>query len=270
MINKLRSICCLASDMDGTLLDGKKQISEKNRDAIAQFVKAGGIFTFATGRMEKTVRPYVQQVGLSVPAILYNGAKIYDFAKEQVLWEKNLPFECSETVRDLSQLFADVCLFLYQAEKVIVFQNHEYIDQLQRVANIPLLRIGGLGDLPQLPLTKVVLHHADVNRLEQVKTYLQQNTGYHIVYSHSHYLEILPSGVSKGAALRIWSDITNISLGQIMAIGDNMNDLEMLQTAGYGVAVANAHPDLKQAADHITVSHEEHAVAALIEKWINR
>ena len=88
-----------------------------------------------------------------------------------------------------------------------------------------------------------------------------------MVNSEVNYLEILASGVSKGSALHYLATHLNMSVDEVIAIGDNRNDVEMIREAGLGVAVANAHPDVKQVADMITDSNDDDGVAKVIEQY---
>ncbi|MBO8170481.1 MAG: HAD family phosphatase [Bacillaceae bacterium] len=266
-MNQIKS-SCIVSDMDGTLLNRDKQISAGNLRAIRQFVRTGGTFTVATGRMAKTVRPYAEELELKCPVILYNGAQIFDFTQNRVLWEKRLPAQAITLIKEMAARFPDISLFMYEGDHILVFQNHAYIREVEQSKKLPLRRIGHADDITGINLFKIVLYHVDVNRLREAELLLKQNTAYQIVYSHPHYLEVLPEGVSKGSALRVWSEWTGIPQAQVLAVGDNMNDEALLKEAGIGVAVSNAHPDLKKIADHITVSHDEDAVKVLIENWM--
>ena len=89
-----------------------------------------------------------------------------------------------------------------------------------------------------------------------------------LVSSEANYLEILPAGVSKGNALKYLAEYLRIPLREIIAVGDNLNDVEMLSEAGLGVAMGNAHPELKKVADHVTDSNDNDGVAKLIEHYL--
>jgi hypothetical protein len=91
-----------------------------------------------------------------------------------------------------------------------------------------------------------------------------------IVYSESNYLEILPQGATKGNALAALLDILNIDGLHTVAVGDNLNDLSMVRKADCGYAVANAHPGLRDIADAVTVHHEQHAIAAIVQELVDK
>ncbi len=268
-IKDLSHIRSLISDMDGTLLNARKEVSPQNLEAIRFFEEQGGLFTLATGRMEHTVRKYAKLINVNTPVILYNGAKIYDFKEEKALWQQALPVDVHDLIAEIDRRNPDIMQFVYQGTEVVVYQQHPYIyEEVKKRTYIPLRHVEGIKEVKkEVPLFKVVLHHTNPERLKQLEKELREQTPYPVVYSDEQYLEILPPGVSKGEALKIWAEHTGITLAEMMSVGDNMNDVEMLQETDWGVAVDNAHPFVKKVADHVTVSCEDHAIARLVDHW---
>jgi len=254
----------LVCDMDGTLLQEDQEISAQNLTAIQYFVEQGGLFTVATGRTEKSVERYLDRLPINVPAILYNGAVIFDFPTGKCLVDCRLPDETRRIVSQLLEIFPEIGVEVYH-EGVIYYPFVNSITTMHRY------REGFNPDFTNFHMLpyrwhKVVLA-IDPGTIEAVHAYLRGIAqGFDIVQSEPHFLELLPAGANKGSALRVLTAMIDIDLSRTIAIGDNLNDLEMIREAGYGFAVENAHPELTRNADFYCAHHNDHAVADLIRK----
>ena len=255
----------LISDMDGTLLDSDSRISEQNREAIHRFVDAGGLFTLATGRTDRSVSHYLDQLPINVPAITFNGAVIYDFAKDDVLWYDCLPENIYDVVKDVMVEFPELAVSIFHKKQVFTpAVNIETFKHAKREWFEPIQV--PLGEVP-FPWYKIILAW-DPPKLPAVDAYLAARKEiFHKVYSEPQFLELLKITTSKGHALKKLLEIINNPDLRVIAIGDNMNDLEMLKEAGVGVAVGNAASKLKEKADICSVDHNMHAVSQVID-WI--
>ncbi|WP_282940345.1 HAD family hydrolase [Paenibacillus sp. RC67] len=261
----------LISDLDGTLLNQTHQISLENENAIRRFKEMGGLFTLATGRMEDAVEPFVQKLGVDVPVILYNGAKIVDPVTKKVLYEKKLTIPLSLWSQFMDSLIAsdDMALLVYRNGQVYapvrnaVLEKHEHKDG---VVCLPFT-----DDIIAEPVTKVMIISSSIDKVKQLEqAVLDSGLPCEMVYSESNYLEILPQHTTKGTALIELLRILRIDHPYTIAVGDNLNDLALIQQADLGYAVENAHPQLAAAADAVTVHHERHAIAAIIGDFIEK
>ncbi|WP_179232937.1 Cof-type HAD-IIB family hydrolase [Paenibacillus rigui] len=258
----------LVSDLDGTLLDTAQRISPENLEAIRRFREQGGIFTLATGRMEQSVIPFVQAMNLDVPVIVYNGARIYSPATGEVLYDRHLPLTQALWDQFLEQADDSIGIFLYRGGQVYTPYRNEIVEKHERKDRVPCHLLTDRTVFNDV--TKVLLISDD---LEKLKRYgqLVEDSGIanEMIYSEWNYLEVLPPDVSKGIALQELQRILNLEHAYTMAVGDNLNDLSMVRCANRGYAVENAHPDLKEAADELTVHHEQHAIAAIIQNYFH-
>lgn len=256
----------LVSDLDGTLLDTAQRISPENIEAIRRFREQGGIFTLATGRMEQSVIPFVQTLQLDVPVIVYNGARIYSPATGEVLYDRHLPLTQELWDRLLEQADDAVGIFLYRGGEVYTPFRNEIVEKHERKDRVPCILLTDrnvFGDV-----TKLLLISDDLEKLKRFECIVEDSgMPNEMIYSEWNYLEVLPPDVSKGVALQELQRILNLENAYTMAVGDNLNDLSMVRCANRGFAVENAHPDLKEAADDITVHHEQHAIAAIIQNY---
>lgn len=262
MMRKRFSDMVLLCDMDGTLLNSKGQLSEENRKAIYYFVDNGGRFTVATGRMVFAVRNYLPALPVNLPAILYNGAAIYDFQKNEVLWEDCLREDVKSVLKELMTTFPEIGVEVFQGGDIYFLREHEETEKHRlREGFIP--KTGGIEDIPG-DWYKVILA-CEPEKLFRVEDFLRERQGsFRAVYSEPQFLELLNQGASKGRAMQELAARTGFSLSAVIAMGDHMNDMEMIRMAGLGVAPANAREEIRMAAKYCCCHHDEHAVAEII------
>lgn len=249
--------------MDGTLLRRDHTISEKNKQALKHFTLNGGRFTVATGRMVEAVRAYMPDLPINAPAILHNGAKIYDYAAERTLFEKAIEENRKDAVRKAYSLFPELGIEIYSEEVVYVYKkceetkrfltrNYEVVYEMpDEVWDKPWIKVLLIGDKPLL------------DRYEPV--YRSELDSGYAVRSGDKFLDIVTNGVSKGDAMTRLAKNLNISPDKIIAVGDNMNDISMLTAAGISYAVGNAEAAVKQIAAHLAPSNNDDALAYIIE-----
>lgn len=267
MSTKIFDGILLVCDMDGTLLDSKSQISRENQAALDYFVRHGGLFTVATGRMEGSLRRFLPSLPINVPSIFYNGALIYDLASQKILWEARLPEAVKPLILDLCNAFPGLGVEIFHYSEVhFPYQNCETEKHRCREAFLP--RVTPLDQVP-FPWIKIILAE-EPGKLPAVESYLAGPLAhapdlFRTVYSEPQFLELLPAGASKGDALRKLLQIMARQDLKVVAMGDHLNDLEMIETADRGIAVANAHPRLKKAARYRYGHHDQHAVAQVVE-----
>lgn len=265
MLNLLFENILLVCDMDGTLLNSQSQVSKQNRSALEYFVERGGLFTIATGRMEKSIAAYLAILPVNVPAILYNGAMIYDCGQHRVLWQNCLTPEVGNIVNELLVRFPGLGIEVFNAGDVYFLQQNEETER-HKIKEGFLPRSMALELIPK-PWYKVLLAWKP-EQLARVARFLQDsNICCRAVYSEPQFLELLHNSVSKGHALQKLIKILGRTNLAIVAMGDNLNDLEMIEIAGTGIAVENAHPALKKVAKRCCCHHNSHAVAQVIQ-WI--
>ncbi|WP_171654063.1 HAD family hydrolase [Paenibacillus foliorum] len=256
----------LISDLDGTLLNASQQISSENELAIKRFIEKGGLFTLATGRMEEAVMPFIHKLGLDLPVILYNGAKIYCPVTDKVLYERKLTFPQALWDIIMRRLSDDLVLLVYQGGQVYaplrnaLLEKHELKDAVKCLTFEDKLMLG--------PVTKLLIISERIEAAKEIEQAVRDSSlPCEMVYSESNYLEILPQHATKGTALRELVRLLKVDELYTVAVGDNLNDLTMIIEADLGYAVGNAHPLLTDAADAVTVHHESHAIAAIIGEF---
>lgn len=256
----------VVTDVDGTLVDDRQNISSANAKAIRKFQECGGLVTLATGRVEDSARPFVRALGIRIPVILYNGAKIFDFASGTCRYESRLEPFVAETVLAAVRSCGLDAVF-YADGSAGVLKRSAVIEAYERKDGIRCRELGPDADRFARRSVKILIIE-ESGCFEVIEDALQ-SVGEHcsIVRSEPTYLEVLPKGISKGSALIRLSEILEVPLEEMIAVGDQLNDLDMIRLAGLGVAVGNAHEAVKKAADVVVRSHLEDAVADIIERF---
>lgn len=260
----------IVSDLDGTLIDSKHNISKENIDAISSYVKKGGLFAVATGRTEINVKPYIKDLEINFPCILYNGAIIYDNEKKQFIKGTYLDNKyLLEPLKEILGQYKNLCMQIFSEGKMFITSGMDTLDPVVIKEGQPY-EFASIDDIAEQKWIKIIFNDTNA-ALKSIQQFLNNSIPPGIistVFSTSTYLELLAYGVSKGSALSDLTEILGIERQKVIAIGDYCNDIEMIKAAGVGAATANAHPLLKEAADITAVSNDEHAIQYLIKKVI--
>ncbi|MCX7709227.1 MAG: Cof-type HAD-IIB family hydrolase [Clostridia bacterium] len=256
----------LVSDMDGTLLNSSNRISDENRKAIENFVEGGGLFTIATGRSSTILEKFLKELPVNIPVIVINGAQIFDFKKKEVLFRWALEKDIESTVRYLLDSYpSGLGMEIFSDAGVFVVRENEITEE-HRSRECIMPGAFEIKDIPK-PWYKVVLAWEN-EKLKLIEAGLEGKMGTaHSAFSELRFLDITHKNASKGIALRELCNILGRSYSRVIAVGDNLNDLEMFKAAGIGIAVENAHEELKKHAAFCTNHHDQHAIAEII-RWI--
>lgn len=255
----------ICTDLDGTLYKKDKTVSRENREAIEYFKREGGYFTFITGRMPDYSIDAYQAASPNVPYGCINGGGVYDGEAKRYVWTTSADDGVKELVRFIYEGFPLVGI------QVCTFNNTLFARDND--ANVWFRRITGVPDITcdykevNEPIAKIMFASLDPCELDLIGEALRSHElarNFEFVRSERSLFEILPKGVNKGLALFKLVEYLGVDPKKTVAIGDYDNDIGMLRTAGLGVAVANASPKAKEAADLVTVSNEEHAIAKII------
>ena len=254
----------ICTDLDGTLLRNDKTISKENREAIEYFKGEGGYFTFITGRMYFTARSLYEMVKPNAPIGCINGGGIYDYEKEKYLWNITLPEGARELVGAVYDAVPSAGIQMNGLDLIYFCRDNDAMKNFRRRTGSPFIE----GDYRTLdvPVGKVVFGD-EVDNIPKIAEVLHnhpRSEEFDFIRSERTLYEILPKGSSKGNLLPKLAEFLGVDMSKTVAIGDYNNDISMIRAAGIGIAVANATEEAKAAADHITVSNEEHAIAKII------
>lgn len=252
----------LVSDMDATLLDSNGNISAANREAIEYFISEGGYFTVASGRMVPAVRAYLDKMTINAPAILHNGAKLYDYGAERAVYEKFIEEHRKAVFRRVHDEHPGLGIEIYSDELVYVYQP---CFLTERFLTKPYEVIYELPEeIWQRPWIKALIigRRAELDSFEPI--YRRDYDSGYSVRSGDNFLDIVATGASKGEGLKRLAALLGIKSDDIYAVGDNMNDIDMLQYAGHSYAVGNAEDAAKAAARHAAPSCDDDPIKFII------
>ncbi|MGH4016281.1 MAG: HAD family hydrolase [Pseudonocardiaceae bacterium] len=263
----------VASDVDGTLLDPAERISDRTRAAVHRVIAAGVPFVLVTGRPPRWIPPVVEQLGHAGLAVCANGAVLYDAATDRVRRAATLdPMQLRSAADAVAAALPGAKLavelpagrartngfgqFLAEAD-----YTHPWPGADSETAPRELLL--------SRPATKMLVRLSSASS-DVMAVAIREILGatLDVTFSTGHGLiELSPPGVTKGTGLALLAAELDVPPAQVVAFGDMPNDLTMLHWAGWGVAMANAHPAVLGVADEITAPNFEDGVALALERW---
>jgi len=265
----------LVTDMDYTLLNKEKKVSDRNREALRRAMEKGVHMVVATGRIYTSARIYAKLLGLDTSIIASNGALIKDASK--TIFRDILS---QDTVREMLRLchkYGVYCHFFTEntiySEKLINV-SLRYTEWNKYMGEEDQVRIRIVDDGEEIveaaksEVLKAVVFDDDDEKIQKLRDGIMETGIVSVSQSMKHNLEVMNKGVNKGNAVRILAQMYGINREEIIAIGDNENDISMIEYAGLGIAMGNAEELLKRAADHVTGDYQEDGVAEAIEKFI--
>ena len=264
----------IACDLDETLYGNDRTIPARNVEAIKRASELGVKFVPATGRGYNSVRETLVDLGLldkeGEYVISYNGGAITENKGNRLLHFQGLPFEEAEELyrRGLNY---DVCIHVYTREMVYAYNiTQEEIARLSKRMQVTEVFDRDLQFLAGQDIAKVLYENRDFDYLKKIEEELKDITGnMDVSFSSNRYIEFNSKGVTKGAGLRFVAEMLGIKREETIAIGDNFNDLSMIQEAGLGVGVQNTIQGMRQYCDYITeATNDEGGVGEVIEKFI--
>ena len=231
--------------------------------------EAGIHVVIATGRMYRSVRPYAEAVGIEAPLVCYQGAAVVDPVTGEWLLHEPIPVELAREA--IAAVEGDgFALNCYVDDDLYVAAITEHARSYADFQSIPLHEVGDLLGWIERPPTKLVVVD-DPARLDELRPRLEQRFGerLYIAKSLPYFLELASPAISKGSGLAFVAEHAGFTAGRTIAFGDGENDLELLDWAGFGIAVANADDRLKARADWICPSAEEEGVAQVLEALLH-
>ncbi|MBQ7075819.1 MAG: HAD family hydrolase [Clostridia bacterium] len=255
----------ICTDLDGTLLKNDKTISGENIKAIEYFKEQGGYFTFVTGRMPFYVSYIVDAVKPNAPFGCINGGGIYDHIKGEYVWKSALPENVSELIKHIDENFDDVGIQVHTFYKTCFCRENETMKRFRNLTGVENFRCH-YNDIKE-PKGKILFGNEKEETILKIEKELKSHPladNFTFVRSSRSLYEILPKGIGKGTAVTKICDYLGLDVKKSIAIGDYNNDISMFCAAGTGIAVSNACDEALAAADFVTVSNEEHAIAKVI------
>lgn len=263
----------IVSDFDATLIDDNQRVLPEVKSAIDDYVAAGGIFAVCTGRMLSSILPQVRALGLKGLVIAYQGTVIADIESGKIIRSGGMGCaEVAKICKSIEEMGHG--LNVYCDEKIYTdySTDNPYLRRYEEIIGVKAVHIDGKMSeyvTKHKMFCQKVLSIVAENEREELYSNLNKLYGseYDVTCSAKVLVEVSPINDNKGEALKYLANHYNIPIDKTVAVGDNLNDLSMIKAAGVGCAVGNAVNELKNAADFISVSNNDGAIAQIIKKF---
>lgn len=282
-------------DLDGTLLNSYGEISEENLKQLRRCIKESVEIVLTSGRVVSSIKNFANEIGNNNYLISGNGSTVYDINNEKVIYLNTISKEkvlkivkiCEENSIYYS-VYTEKCILTKSLNYNILFYNKENLnktdgektninivqDIYNYIENMEDNKISKISvcDKDKIIFTSILKKLRDVEGIDVLdvahlsRKFIENGT--ETVPIEYFYTEITNENVNKWEAIKFLIDRLNIKPEEVMAIGDNINDKEMLQNAGIGIAMDNAAPYIKEFAKDITLDNNEAGVAKALEKYI--
>jgi len=259
----------LFSDLDGTMLDDGKGVPEGNTAALRRFIEGGGGFGIATGRSTHNLNMGLDLGLVNAPCLLYNGAALYHMGRREYLHCAHIPVP---EARAMIERILGICpkVSIQVSTMEVLYQVNPAADRFEDPL-VPLEGIqvvqAGVEDIPGEWIKVVAIGEGrDIDRLMEAIPPVAGEQ-FSITRSGEIYMELLPKGTSKGAAIIKLRQLMP-EIRRILAIGDYYNDLEMLKAADVSAAPANAPEDIRAVTDYTVCGNNQGAVAEFLERAV--
>lgn len=261
-------------DLDGTLLNDKKEVSEQNQEWMNRALKAGNKIVISTGRPFPSAKKIIKKLQFDKPGfycVCYNGGVIFECGTKHIIFQKALNKELAFEIIDLCKKNQIHC-HTYSDQYVLSENDTEGFRYYLKAVGIEGKIVPDFKEEITWNPNKVLavdLYHKET--LLELKRQVNKAVGdqIEIVFSCDEYLEFLPKDVSKGNGVLYYCELTGTNQKDTIAVGDEENDLEMIQQAGIGCAMKNAKQIVRDHADYVTENNNnESGVAEIIEKFM--
>ncbi|KAF0651897.1 MULTISPECIES: HAD family hydrolase [Streptomyces] len=260
----------VATDLDGTLLRPDETVSRRTRDALAAATEAGAAHIVVTGRSVPWTRHILEDLGYEGLAVCGQGAQVYHAGEHRLLTSVTLDRQLAGLA--LAKLEAEVGPLALAASRdgldgeVLVGAGYRVQD-----GPLPYLPLDDVAQLWSAPLNKVYIQHPELDDDALAATARQVVGGLvDVVMAGAGVVELLPLGLTKATGLSLAARRLGVKAAETIAFGDMPNDIPMFAWARHGVAMANAHDDLKSVADEVTAASDEDGIALTLERLLSR
>ena len=272
---KYKLVCI---DMDGTLLNSKGEVTKENKEALQRAQEKGVHIALTTGRIYQSAKGFNKQIGLNGPIISANGTYIGLPNQAQPFYYKGFTYDEVITFYQCAKKYP-VEIHFSTIKGILCDVRVKSTEDYHNTLNNMLpekerFEIAYVGDFDNAfkvyegQILKAFCMAEAKEVLKQLKEELLKLDLYEVSSSWDNNIEIMPKGIDKGYGVCKLAELLNISREEVVCIGDNENDLSMIQYAGLGIAMGNSTPEVLAQADDITLTNDESGVAKAIQKYI--
>lgn len=269
----------LVSDLDETFLNDDGTIHEENVQTVKKAAAQGFKFVPNTGRSFESVQKMLKQLDLYDQVgqfvISFNGSAIVENKDNQIIATQDMPLTMAKQIFKAGLINEAVDVHIYTIDKLFIYNVSDSDRQYLATRGVAYveLKTPDLSFLNrQQPIMKVIFEHSDMQVRHQIYDAVIDSVGIDQVeatYSSDRYVEFNLKGVDKGTASLLLGEKLGIKRDEIMAIGDNNNDLKMIKAAGIGISVANGITAVKEMADIVTTrTNNEGAIAEVLNQFV--
>ncbi len=264
-------------DMDGTALDDNKNLPKVNKEAIDEALLQGHKVIVCTGRPLSSVIGLLPMLGLDQPGcftITYNGGLIYDAGKKKAVYKKTLPLEQVRYIFEKAYEYGkihvqtyteDSFICEYDTPESVYYENTTHCRR--KVVKDVFEELNGQEPCKILAMAYGFEHSHIEGFRKEIQDYTDGKMD--VFFSCNEYLEIVPTGINKGNAIRWMSEYLQIPMENTVAVGDAENDITMIETAAVGAVMKNAKAEMKKYGNYITeLDNNEGGVAEVIRKFV--
>ncbi|MGM0123963.1 hypothetical protein IGI37_001337 [Enterococcus sp. AZ194] len=261
----------IAIDLDGTLLNEKHEISAVNKQAIQQASKKH-VIVIATGRSVYSATAYLRMLDVEGYAVALNGSIIVTHQKE-VLYAKSLVFEKALEMAEIGREFGANLSICCSDNVYQVRLSPDKMAQVQELqpGQTPFIEMAyeeAVQLMRSQPILKVGVMHKDLEILVRMKKKMSE-AGLQVVFSDTHYIELMAEGVNKGTGIRFLAEKLQVpEENSVIAFGDQENDLELFKVATISVAMSNAKDSVKEKADWVADNREASGVGYTLLRYL--
>lgn len=264
-----KEIKLIALDIDGTILDKNFSISEKVKSAIKNAIDKGIYVLLATGRMYSATVPIALELGIKTPLVVYQGSLVQEFYESRdILMHHTVPLKYTmEIIKDLRNY--GVQINAYINDNLYAENISPILEEYCSKRNIPVCKLNKFEEIENLEPTKLMGIDYNTNLVDEIRNQLKKKYRGTINVSKStqYFCEFVNSNCSKANSILFLAEKFGVDKSQIMAIGDQDNDKEMLEIAEIAVAMGNGDEELKKIADFVTDTVENDGAALAIERF---
>lgn len=258
----------LAVDLDGTLLDDRRQLNPESADAIRRASKQGVVVVLASGRIFPSMRPFAKALGLTGPFVCANGGHVIDPSGEELHFH-SLNQEARKVIIEFA-LNKGLHLNAYTRDELLFLQETSWSQVYRSRVRAVIPRVAKTEELLSASISKMMLvgEPSEMAALRsEIEPRLDPNFA-RVTESEPEYLEFLSPQAHKGSGVAAIAQMLGIRQEETAAIGDYLNDIEMLQWAGISAAVENAARETRAIADVLVESNENGGVARFIDSYV--
>ena len=257
----------IVSDVDGTLNNKKRKTPLSNLKAIERFAEEqGGNFTLASARGAQSLEPHYRNLrGVTTPAIILNGAGIYDYGKSQMLWFNCVPSSADSIVNEALNKFPFLEIGIFTADMIYLVRPRILSVVMMKLDNLTHKKCRSLDEVPKENRGKIIFFCLPWEK-KKIKEFVMSRSDSDLSYTDttSMSFDMLNATTNKGNAIRVLADMLGVPMENTGGIGDYYNDVDMFRAVGHSCCCANSPDELKGLCEYCACHCNDGAVADFI------